>query len=230
MMKNNLLIDLVRLFFPPCCITCGDALSTGEECLCFPCLQNLPKIRYTPSEANEIEKRFWGKIPIEHATSYFHYTKGSDFDKILFELKYHGKKEIGEIMGRYMSKSLLDSGFFQGIDIIVPIPLHKKRYKKRGYNQSEWLAKGVSAITRIPMNITSVKRTIPNSTQTHKNKWDRWEDVQNIFTIISPDEIQGKHILLVDDVLTTGATLISCASAIMKVQGVKISILTLAAA
>lgn len=229
-MKNNLFTDLIRLFFPPCCIACGNALSVGEECLCLPCLQELPKIRYNPAEANEIEKRFWGKIPVEHATSYFQYTKGSDFDKILFDLKYHGKKEIGEIMGRYMAKSLSDSNFFRDIDIIIPIPLHKNRYKKRGYNQSEWLAKGISEITQIPINTTSIKRVIPNSTQTHKNLWDRWEDVQNIFEIILPHEIQEKHILLVDDVLTTGATIISCATAIMKVQGVKISILTLAAA
>lgn len=229
-MKKKLLIDLIRLFFPPCCIVCEDALSIGEECICLSCLQQLPKIQYNPPEANEIEKRFWGKIPIEHATSYFQYIKGSDFDKILFELKYHGRKEIGEIMGRYMSQHLLDTGFFEGIDMIIPIPLHKKRYKKRGYNQSEWLAKGISTITQIPINTTSIKRTIPNSTQTHKNVWDRWEDVQNIFEVCSPNEITGKHILLVDDVLTTGATIISCASAIMKIQGVKISILTLAAA
>lgn len=133
-------------------------------------------------------------------------------------------------MGRYMANDLLVSGFFNEIDIIVPVPLHKKREKERGYNQSEWIASGISKITGIPVNTNSIKRVEANSTQTRKSVWDRWENVQNLFAVVSSSELQGKHILLVDDVLTTGATIVSCASKIMEVRGVRISVLTLAAA
>ena len=211
-------------------MVCEDALSIGEECLCLKCLLNMPKTNYHLVADNELEKRFWGKFPIERASAYFHYVKGSDFDKILFELKYHGQKEVGEYMGRYMANDLLVSGFFNEIDIIVPVPLHKKREKERGYNQSEWIASGISKITGIPVNTNSIKRVEANSTQTRKSVWDRWENVQNLFAVVSSSELQGKHILLVDDVLTTGATIVSCASKIMEVRGVRISVLTLAAA
>ena len=190
----------------------------------------MPKTNYHLVADNELEKRFWGKFPIERASAYFHYVKGSDFDKILFELKYHGQKEVGEYMGRYMANDLLASGFFNEIDIIVPVPLHKKREKERGYNQSEWIASGISKITGIPVNTNSIKRVEANTTQTRKSLWDRWENVQNLFAVVSSSELQGKHILLVDDVLTTGATIASCASKIMEVRGVRISVLTLAAA
>ena len=229
-MKNSWLTDFIRLLFPPCCVVCEDALSIGEACLCLKCLLNMPKTNYHLVADNELEKRFWGKFPIERASAYFHYVKGSDFDKILFELKYHGQKEVGEYMGRYMANDLLVSGFFNEIDIIVPVPLHKKREKERGYNQSEWIASGISKITGIPVNTNSIKRVEANSTQTRKSVWDRWENVQNLFAVVSSSELQGKHILLVDDVLTTGATIVSCASKIMEVRGVRISVLTLAAA
>ena len=228
-MKCNILDSLARLCFPPCCIVCGHALSASEECLCIQCLQELPKIRQIFPDDQEIEKRFWGKIPIERAMSYFHYTKGNSFDKILFEIKYHGRKDIGRIMGRHVARHLLPGGFFEGIELIVPIPLHPARLRKRGYNQSEWIAKGVSEVTQIPIDTTSVARIVHNTTQTRKSTWERWDAVQGIFSVNDAKKLEGKHILLIDDVLTTGVTVTSCATEIIKVRGTRISVLTLAA-
>lgn len=219
---------LINLFFPPCCIVCDEPLASGEQHICIRCLMNMPLMPYQPNRENDIEKRFLGKVPFQRATSYFRYTKGSPYDRILFALKYHGRKEIGYSMGRQAAQSLSATGFFDGIDLIIPIPLHPKRYRQRGYNQSEWIARGISELTGLPIDTTSVVRNAYNSTQTHKNKWNRWDDSQHIFSLITPESIQGKHILLVDDVLTTGATLTSCAEEILKAENAKISFFTLA--
>lgn len=230
MRGSNWLKDFFRLLFPPCCSVCGNALSVHEECLCLSCLMNLPKTNYHLLDENEVEKRFWGKVPVKRASAYFHYMKGSDFDKLLFDLKYHGRREIGVVMGKYMAKELAESGFFEGIDVIIPVPLHKKKQKLRGYNQSERIAAGISIATGIPVDNNSVGRVVANSTQTRKTVWERWEGTQNIFSVLLPEKICGKHILLVDDVLTTGATIVSCAAEMTKVENTTLSVLTLAVA
>ena len=177
-----------------------------------------------------MEQLFWGKIPLERATSFFFYRKGSDFRQILHQLKYGGRKELGAIMGRYMASELLPSGFFKGIDVIIPVPLHKKKQQLRGYNQSEWIVRGIAAVTGIPVNTESVIRKKNTETQTRKSTFERWENVDGIFELRSSEHLQGKHVLVVDDVLTTGATTVACVSALMEVQGIRISILTLAVA
>jgi len=182
----------------------------------------MPRTNYHLQVDNEVEQRFWGKVEIERATSYFFYTKGSDYRHILFKLKYHGYRELGEVMGRYMAKELLASGFFQGIDLIIPVPLHSKRKRARGYNQSEWIASGLSHATGIPMDLDSLKRVVASNTQTRKSVFERWENVKDVFQVACPENMQGKHILLVDDVLTTGATLLSCATILVDSSNVKI--------
>ena len=228
-MKNSWLTDFIRLLFPPCCVVCEDALSIGEECLCLKCLLNMPKTNYHLVADNELEKRFWGKFPIERASAYFHYVKGSDFDKILFELKYHGQKEVGEYMGRYMANDLLVSGFFNEIDIIVPVPLHKKREKERGYNQSEWIARGIEQVTGIEVCTEWLYHSQNTKSQTGKNIYERWLDTRTAYETDSELDLSDKHILLVDDVVTTGATLLACAQALYLHGKPRISCLTLAA-
>lgn len=222
--------SFLSLFFPRCCLVCGDVLAKGEECLCARCNIDLPRTEYHKRKDNPVEQLFWGKVPLERATSYFFYRRGGNSRLILYPLKYNGQKEIGEIMGRYMAAELLSSGFFEGIDLIVPVPLHKKKQKLRGYNQSEWLARGVSAITAIPVCTSGIVRLKNTETQTHKSALQRWENVDGIFQVTSPDLFKGKHILLVDDVLTTGATTVACALSFEKVEGIRISVLTLAVA
>ena len=155
---------------------------------------------------------------------------GGDTRRILHSLKYGGQKEIGEIMGRHLAVELLSSGFFEGIDMLVPVPLHKKKEKLRGYNQSEWIARGVSVITLIPVFTSGMVREKNTETQTHKSAFERWENVDGIFRVTIPEYFSGKHILIIDDVLTTGATIVACASAFDKVEDIRISILTLAVA
>ena len=234
-MKHTLLIkdwlySFLSLWFPRCCVVCGGSLAKGEECICTMCNINLPRTDYHLRKDNPVEKLFWGKFPLERATSFFFYRKGSDFRQVLHQLKYGGQKEIGAIMGRYMASELQASGFFHGVDVIIPIPLHKKKQQIRGYNQSEWIARGISAITSIPVETSGVVREKNTETQTRKSLFERWENVDGIFHLVTPEFFVGKHILIIDDVLTTGATTVACASAFEKADRVRISVLTLAMA
>lgn len=220
--------SFISLFFPRSCLVCNKPLSKSEECMCARCNIDLPRTDYHLWKENPIEQMFWGKIPLVRATSYFYYRKGSDYCHILYQLKYEGQKEIGEIMGRYIAMEILSSGFFQGIDVIIPVPLHKKKQKLRGYNQSEWIARGVSAITAIPIETSAMVRIKNTETQTRKSAVERWENVDGIFCLLSPESYVGKHILIIDDVLTTGATTVACASPFNAVKDARVSILTLA--
>lgn len=234
-MKHTLLIkdwlySFISLLFPRCCVVCGRSLAKGEECICAMCNINLPRTNYHLQKDNQVEQLFWGKIPLERATSFFFYRKGSDFRQILHQLKYGGQKEIGAIMGRYMASELSASGFFEGIDVIIPVPLHKRKQRIRGYNQSEWIARGISAVTGIRVDTEVIVRRKHTDTQTRKSTFERWENVDGIFELHHAESLKGKHLLVVDDVLTTGATTVACASRLMEIEGVRISVLTLAVA
>jgi len=226
----RLIDSLLSILFPRSCVVCGGSLGKGEEVICTMCNTLMPRTNYHLQKDNEIEQRFWGKTVIEKATSYFFYTKGSDYRNILFKLKYHNYKELGEVMGRYLAKELLETDFLKDIDLIVPVPLHPKKRKIRGYNQSEWIALGISNAADIPIDTSSLERLINNNTQTRKSVFERWENVRDVFSVVSAEKLEGKHILLVDDVLTTGATLLSCAIALIESSKVKVSIVTLAVA
>lgn len=234
-MKHTLLIkdwlySFISLLFPRCCVVCGRSLAKGEECICAMCNINLPRTNYHLQKDNQVEQLFWGKIPLERATSFFFYRKGSDFRQILHQLKYGGQKEIGAIMGRYMASELTVSGFFEGIDVIIPVPLHKRKQRIRGYNQSEWIARGISTVTGIRIDTEVIVRRKHTDTQTRKSTFERWENVDGIFELHHAESLKGKHLLVVDDVLTTGATTVACASRLMEIEGVRISVLTLAVA
>ncbi|MCK9159490.1 MAG: ComF family protein [Bacteroidaceae bacterium] len=225
------MLSFIYIFFPRCCVVCGKTLAKGEQSLCLACNMNLPRTGYHLIKDNPVEQLFWGKIPLDRATSFFFYRKGSNFRKVLHLLKYGGQKEIGESMGRCMAAEFALSGFFDGIDCIVPVPLHPKKLRARGYNQSEWIAKGVSQIIGIPIDVTSVVRLKNTETQTRKSLYERWENVEGIFFVRYPNRLAGKHILIIDDVLTTGATINACALSILgKSKDVHISVLTLAVA
>ena len=222
--------DLWDLFFPECCIICDERLMKHEHFLCFRCLATLPHTNLHLQRNNEVERNFWGKFPVERAASFLYYAKGSVVRQLLYELKYYGNKEIGGFLGRYMAAELLPSGFFEGIDYILPVPLHRKKERLRGYNQSEWLAKGVGSVTSIPVLSDVMERCKYTETQTHKGLYERWENVCDIFVCNTPAILQGKHVLLIDDVLTTGATIVSCSDALKDVADIRISVVTLALA
>ena len=221
---------LSQLFFPRHCVVCGACLRAGEEALCMRCSIDLPRTGFHLLRDNEVERLFWGKLPLERASAFFYYTKGSLYRNILRRLKYGGRRDVGEALGRIMAGEMLASGFFEGIDVLVPVPLHRRKQRKRGYNQSECIARGIAKVTGIGVDSHSVVRLKDTATQTHKSAYERWENVRDIFELRHPECFAGKHLLLVDDVLTTGATLTACADAFTPVEGIRISILTLAMA
>ena len=218
--------DLIDLIFPRHCCVCGETLSRQEHDICLNCLYHLPKIE--PHHKQEIEQIFWGKIGIERAASFMYYRKGSPYNALMHKLKYKDVPEVGTRLAEMAAKELMDSGFFNGITRIVPLPLSKKKLRKRGYNQSEYIAMGLSNITGISVDNSLVKRDIANETQTHKNRDERWENVKDIFSVNGNVSLEDEHVLLVDDILTTGATICSCAATLQKECGCKISIFTLA--
>lgn len=224
----ELLIRLVNLIAPKRCAVCGDRLAIGEEVICTVCDIHLPRTHFSanPSD-NEMARMFWGQIPIKSATALFYYAAKSEVSHILLSIKYQDHPEIGEFMGRMMAEEIKSDGFFDTIDAIIPIPLAKNRRRERGYNQSEEIARGVSDITGIPVIKNAVRRKSFKKSQTRMDRWQRMENVNEAFELRNGDAIRGKHILLIDDVVTTGATIIACARELMRVEDVSFSVLTL---
>ena len=202
--------DFFNLIFPRICVACSEALLKNEQTLCEVCKIKLPKTENYLDKENVVNKIFWGRSKIEMAASYYKFSKKSKVQHILHQLKYKGNKEVGEIVGRLYGDDLKDSIHYQHIDVIIPVPLHYKKQKRRGYNQSEFFAKGLSETMKIPLNTTCLYRKIDSQTQTQKSRYDRWENVNEIFEVKNPNVIKGQSILLVDDVITTGATIEAC--------------------
>lgn len=218
--------DLIDLIFPRTCVVCGELLSPQEKDICINCLSTLPKIEKI--HLDEIEKSFWGKVEIERATSFMYYHKNSPYNNLIHRLKYKNRPDTGDRLAFLAAKEIAESGFFDDIDAIVPLPLSKRKMRQRGYNQCDYIAKGLSRATGIPVIKNAVKRLKSNETQTHKSRDERWQNVEGIFALSDATMIEGKHILLIDDILTTGATLASCAKSIQEGCQCKISIFTLA--
>ena len=219
---------LLDLISPRLCVVCGERLSVTEEVICSKCNLHLPRtgFQHAPYE-NIMAKMFWGQIPIERASALFYYEPHAETANIIYELKYKNHPEIGEVTGRLMARELQLSHFFDGIDGIVPIPLAKKRERQRGYNQSMEIAKGISLITGLPIFNKVVRRTAFTGSQTSLGHWERNENVEHVFELSDADTVRGKHLLIVDDVVTTGATAIACSKELIKAGEVKISVLSL---
>jgi len=177
---------------------------------------------------NPVEQLFWGRCKIEAAAAFSYYNKGSRIRNLIHNLKYRGIMEIGSELGRIYGLVLKSSGYTETIDLIIPVPLHYKKQRSRGFNQSEIIADGISDATGIQVNNNAVVRSVSSSTQTKRSRYERWVNVEGIFKIADPELIRGKHILLIDDVITTGSTMESCINEILKTEGVKVSIAALA--
>lgn len=221
---------LLHLFFPERCIACGRSLPEGARTICPYCRWDMPLTGYARSHDNPVFQKFAGLVPVVEASSLFFFTRGSHYRDMIHSFKYRGQWRICLELGTLMGETLRESDLYQTIDCIVPIPLHFRRRLFRGYNQAEYLAEGISHSLHIPVEKHCLKRHIHNPSQAstrHRN--DRWENVRGIFTLQRPDKLAHQHILLVDDVLTTGATLITAAETLLeKVPDCRISIMTLA--
>lgn len=200
-----------------------------ENFLCLECFDNLPQTNFALHANNPLEKKFWGRITLVSAMSQFYFSKESIVQNMIHELKYKGNKKAGHYFGNLMGKSLLNSNRFH-IDVIIPLPLFEKKEKTRGYNQSEILCNGISEIINKPIIKNNVVRKVFTETQTKKHRIERWKNVENIFLVTNPVDLDGKSILLVDDVITTGATIDACATEILKIKNVKLSVASLAMA
>lgn len=226
------LADLWRawtdLHFPSRCVVCGGLLTDRSQVLCSDCVLDFPRNMSTWSAYNPLEERMRDKMPFGRVASLMHYAKGSPYSRILFSFKYEGRKDVARYMGRWMALSLAERGFFEGADCLVPIPLHPRRQRWRGYNQSEWLARGVADVTGLPLCTTAVVRTSYAESQTKRGGVMRWADKQGVFRVARPELLQGCTVVLIDDVLTTGATMCACAAEMFRIEGVRIHVLTLA--
>lgn len=220
--------NILELFYPALCVACENRLVTQEKFLCIECWHDLPVTNFHFDAKNKVAQLFWGRVQIENATAFFAYNKGSRYQHLIHFIKYKGLKELGFATGQRFGTALAASPEFNSVDFIVPVPLHPKKQKLRGYNQSEWIAKGISESLKKPVSGDNLQRNLHTATQTRKNRYERWENVENIFEVIRPEQFAGKHILLIDDVVTTGSTLESCAFQLLQIENVKVSIATLA--
>lgn len=222
--------DFVSLFFPEVCLGCKRSLLSQEEFICTHCNYSLPYTGFHLVKNNQAAKKLWGRVSLENVVSYFYFTQGSPVQQIMHAIKYHNRPHAARFLGRRYGIELLAAEVFREATLIVPVPLHKKRMIQRGYNQSEYFGKGLSESMGIEMHTAILKRTHHRKSQTIKNRYERYESTKGIFTVMQPKVIAHQHIILVDDVLTTGATLEACANALLEIKGVKVSIVTLACA
>jgi ComF family protein len=200
----------------------------NESLICTECFVVIPRTNYHFVEDNPVAQLFWGRCLIEKAAAFSYYNKGSRIRKLIHNLKYNGIREIGYVLGRLYGLSLKTSGFINDIDIIIPVPLHPMKKRIRGFNQSETISMGIADATHLPVDIKLLARTLVSATQTKRSRYERWTNVEGIFQVIDSKSIMGKHILLVDDVITTGSTIESCANELLRIEGVKVSVVALA--
>lgn len=223
--------DLTLLAFPDNCLVCTRALASGERDVCFSCIDSLPETDYHALADNPVAQHFWGRQSFIHAAAYLYVRDGNISQDMIHLLKYKRKYKVGIKLGRLYGHKLREQdSLIRDIDLIVPVPLHVNRKRQRGYNQCDYFAQGLSEVLGVPYAPDVIQRIKENISQTKRTRYDRWENVEGIFALAQPEKIRGKHILLVDDVITTGATIESCASALMDAEDVRISIATIATA
>lgn len=222
--------DFFSLIFPRICACCGNSLWKKEQVICTSCSHHLPKTDFHLDVDNPVSRLFWGRVTIEGAGAFLSFNKGSRVQSLIHQLKYKGRKDIGVWLGYRYGLALKEAPVFQSVSFIVPVPLHRKKQLKRGYNQSEQVAIGLSDSMKVPVNTQTLVRVKATETQTRKSRFRRWENVKEIFAITAPELFVNKHILLVDDVITTGATLESCILTLATIPGCRVSVASLATA
>jgi ComF family protein len=220
--------DLGALFFPKYCSSCNRNLMHYEKAVCMHCLTHLPRLQLHDERDNAVEKLFWGRIDVEAATAFLSMPRNGISHRLIHRLKYHGDQEVGERLGALFAHELLESERMKGIDVIVPVPLHPKKLHVRGYNQCDCIARGMAETLGADISLNNLTRTHFSASQTRRGRISRWSNVKDIFWVREPEKFENKRILLVDDVITTGATIEACATALLKINGVQLSVGALA--
>ena len=231
-MIRTALADFVSLIFPRVCLACEEPLARGEDHICTGCRAQFPYTDYhkLPPSENPLARKFWGKLPVRYSLSYLRFLRRGWVQHLLHQLKYQGQPEIGRVLGRWYGAELAAAGLATEFDLIVPVPLHARKLAKRGYNQSDSFAEGLALGLAVPWSATTLRRTEHTASQTRKNRTDRWQNVAEAFEVNAPEIVLGRRILVVDDVLTTGATLEACAAALLAAGCREVSIATIACA
>lgn len=228
MQRIGLFARVIDLLMPRACSICGSRLTVTEVGICASCNFHLPRTFFDQSpDDNDMVRLFWGVIPVERGVSWYFFEPHSQAARPIYSMKYNGNAELGCTLGRLFAEEIKGSGFFEDIDVIVPVPLAKKRERTRGYNQSLMISNGIAEATGLPVEKRALKRNAFVESQTRKNRWERLENVDEVFELRKPDRVAGRHVLIVDDVITTGATITACARELLKAGGVRISVLTL---
>lgn len=222
--------DFVSLLFPRQCQACGEPLVRNERVICTSCLLDIPTTGYHLKRDNPLEQSFYGRCYIEKAAAWTYYRQGGKAQTLVHQLKYRGVKPIGPFLGSLYGNIIRNTDFSRDLDCIIPVPLHHAKKLKRGFNQSSLIAEGLAEALDLPVCHGQLKRIRSSGTQTNRHRYDRWKNVEGIFSVTRPDELKDKHILLVDDVITTGSTIEACASVLLQISGVKLTVAALATA
>lgn len=222
--------DFISIVYPRSCLACREVLLRHEKHLCLGCLHALPVTGFHHLENNPVANQFTGKINFEAAASYYYFSKGGKVQHLIHNFKYKGHKELGKFIGNLYGIELKTAPSFAAIDYIIPVPLHPIRFKERGYNQAEWFAMGLAESMGTKLDNYSLKRIYASQSQTHKSRFSRWENVKEIFALGESTHLAHKHVLLVDDVITTGSTLEAAGHVLMQIPGIRVSICSMACA
>lgn len=224
-------VDLFDLFYPKVCLACSQKLLKGEEVICFKCESELPQTNHWNDAENSVAKRFWGRVELQGAAALFQFEKGGHVQHLLHALKYRKRQDVGQYLGRMLGELLLQKGaIINGVDLVVPVPLHWKKLRTRGYNQCDTFAGALAETLGVPWSSTALERVQENVSQTKINRFDRYSNVAEIFAVRDATQLKGKHVLLVDDVMTTGATAEACLKTILSVEGTQASFAAMAVA
>jgi ComF family protein len=222
--------DFLSILFPRVCHACGDHLVRNETLICSACHVAIPKTGFHLRRDNYAEKLFWGRCRLEKAAAWAYYVKSGRMTRLIYRFKYNGIREIGSELGRIYGIALTESGFMDDIDIIVPVPLHRRKERRRGFNQSLVLADAIAAVSGKPVNSCSLTRVTKTETQTVRSRIERWKNVEGIFAVEDGSSLQNSHVLLVDDVITTGSTIDACTTALSNIEGIRVSAVAMAVA
>jgi ComF family protein len=221
---------LLDIIYPRTCEACGQSLLGGENLICIKCIVELPRTNSHIQEIESISNRFWGKVEVEKTITYLRFSKKSKVQKLLHALKYKNKSELGVLLGKLYGTELKQISIEENIDVLIAVPLHPTKYLQRGYNQADSIAEGLSIVLNIKHETEAVKRVIHTNTQTKKSRYERFQNVENIFEIVDTEKIKDKRIAIIDDVLTTGSTIESLSICLLNAGCKSISVITIAAA